>query len=149
MKKLLAFIFICSSVLLTDCKKYPEGPALSLLTKKARIVNTWKIDKYLENDTDLTTDFKAIHKDFTFLTTKEDTYTITRVFNLANASVVEKGNWALTSNKKNISLTPTSITFGNVPNSSTWQIRKLYEKELWVINYDSNGKKIEYRFIPA
>ena len=39
-------ILIVCCLLLLSCKKYyQEGPTLSLRTKKARVVNKWKIDK--------------------------------------------------------------------------------------------------------
>ena len=61
MKKLFVlFCIITSALLLTECKKYPEGPSISFRTKKARIINSWKVSKYLENNVDLTTNFNNV-----------------------------------------------------------------------------------------
>ena len=36
MSKLLALIFISSVLFFTECKKYPEGPSISFISKKER-----------------------------------------------------------------------------------------------------------------
>ena len=147
MKRLLAlFCIITSVLLLTECKKYPEGPSISFRSKKERIVNTWKLSKYYENSVDLTSNFNTVYTKFSFVTTKSGDYTITReLYSLVNTT--ESGTWTLSSNKKTFNLFPASITVGSVPSSSSWQILKLYEKEMWLRNIDSNGKIIEYHLI--
>lgn len=147
MNKLTVIILIGFSFFFTECKKYPEGPSFSLRSKKERIANNWKVQKYLENDVDKTSDFNALHSKWNLLTTKEGSYTITREF-YGILSTTEKGTWALTAGNKNFALTPTSISTGALPSPSSWQILKLFEKEFWVRSYDSNSKKIEYHLIP-
>jgi len=44
---LLAFCF-------TDCKKYPEGPWISLRSKEKRLLGNWKVQKYLIDGVDST-----------------------------------------------------------------------------------------------
>ncbi len=148
MKKLFVlFSIITTALLLSECKKYPEGPSVSFRSKKERIANNWKLSKYYENDVDLTANFNTVYTKFSFNTTKGGDYTISRqIYSLANTT--ESGTWTLASDKKTFSLFPKSITVGAVPNSSSWQILKLYEKELWLRNFDSNGKKTEYHLIP-
>jgi hypothetical protein len=149
MKKLFALIcIITSALLLTECKKYPEGPSISLRSKNERIANTWKLSKYYENSVDLTSNFNTTFTKFAFNTTKGGDYTITReLYSIANTT--ESGTWTLSSNKKTFNLSPTSITIGAVPNASSWQILKLYENEMWLRNIDSNGKIIEYHLVSA
>ena len=149
MKRLFTLICIITSVLLlTECKKYPEGPSVSFRSKKERIANTWKLSKYYENNVDLTSNFNTAYTKFTFTTTKGGDYTITREFyGFANTS--ETGTWTFSSNKKTFILLPTSISVGTLPSSSSWQILKLYENEMWLRNIDSNGKVIEYHLVSA
>lgn len=45
----LAVLFVFSA-----CSKYEEGPAFSLLTKKARITGEWQVDEVIVNGTALT-----------------------------------------------------------------------------------------------
>src|SRR4051812_28988231 len=57
MKRLSTYFFIVAiifSVAFVSCKKYPEGPAFSLRSKKARLSNTWKIEQYKFNGVDST-----------------------------------------------------------------------------------------------
>jgi hypothetical protein len=148
MKKLFAlFCIITSVLLLTDCKKYPEGPGVSFRGKKERIANTWKLSKYYENSVDLTSNFNTAYTKFSFVTTKNGNYTITREI-YSVLSTTETGTWTLTSSKTTLNLFPAAISAGTVPNTSSWQILKLYEKEMWLRNIDSNGKIIEYHLIP-
>ena len=148
MKKLFAIIcIITSALLLTDCKKYPEGPGVSFRSKKERIANTWKLSKYYENSVDLTSNFNTAYTKFSFVTTKNGNYTITREI-YSVLSTTETGTWTLTSSKTTLNLFPATISAGTVPNTSSWQILKLYEKEMWLRNIDSNGKIIEYHLIP-
>ena len=49
----LLFLILCISIV--SCKKYEDGPAISLMSKKARIANIWKVDVYYLNGKDITT----------------------------------------------------------------------------------------------
>jgi hypothetical protein len=39
---------------LASCNKYPDGPALSLRSRTARVVNIWKVENYMINGKDHT-----------------------------------------------------------------------------------------------
>lgn len=51
MKKTAIYLVLILLVL-TGCKKYEEGPAISLRSKEARLCQEWKLDKYLVNGED-------------------------------------------------------------------------------------------------
>ena len=151
MKKLPAFIFLSTVLFFTECKKYPEGPAISLRSKKERISNSWKVDQLKINDVDSTAYYTNILRDYTLNINKSGSYTITyfvAVPGFGNIANTENGSWSFSSNKKDLHLNPTSILIGNVPSSSSWQILKLYEKELWLRSFDFNGKKTEFHLLP-
>ncbi|MBI3520359.1 MAG: DUF5004 domain-containing protein [Bacteroidetes bacterium] len=151
MKTLLAFIFLSSILLFTECKKYPEGPAISFRSKKERISNSWKVSELKINDVDSTAYYTNILHDYTLNINKSGSYTITyfvTVPNIGNITNTESGFWSFSSNKKDLNLSPSSISYGNVPSSSSWQILKLYEKELWLRSFDVNGKKTEFHLLP-
>ena len=68
MKKILLLTLITTIILpFSSCKKYEEGPALTLLSKKQRAANTWNILKYYENGTDKTEDAKSVFGDFVLI----------------------------------------------------------------------------------
>ena len=48
MKHLTVYFFI-SLLILSSCKKYDEGPAISLRSKEKRLCQEWKLDKVLQN----------------------------------------------------------------------------------------------------
>lgn len=140
-----------SLILFEGCKKYPEGPAISLRSKKERVANTWKLDQLKSHGVDSTAYYTNILKDYTVSLTKSGSYTISyyvAVPNFGNVTNTESGDWSFSSGKEDLKITPKSITFGSVPSPSVLQILKLYEKELWLRTIDANGTDKEYHFSP-
>lgn len=152
MKKLIVlFSMITSVLILTECKKYPDGPSISFRSAKERVSNTWKIEKLIKNNVDSTSYYTNLLKDYTATLSKSGSYTISYyvvVPILGNLSNTESGSWTLSSDKKTLNINPTSIVVGSVPAASSWQILKLYEKSLWIRDIDSNGNTTEFHFIP-
>jgi hypothetical protein len=151
MKHFLALVFLGMSVLFFQCKKYPEGPTISLRSKAERLANSWKVQKLLINNVDSTTAFTNVLKDYTVNITKTGSYNTSYYVTIpvfGNISNTESGTWAFSSDKKNVMLTPQSITIGSLPSPSTSQILKLKEKELWTKSTDANGKTTEIHFTP-
>lgn len=151
MKKLSAFIFLSFTLLFSECKKYPDGPALSLRSKKERIANTWKVNQLKIDGVDSTSYYTNLLQDYTITFTKSGNYTISYYISIpsfGNIPNSENGTWAFSSNKENLDLKPSSIFLGDLPSQSTWQILKLYEKELWLSSSNFNGKKTEFHLLP-
>lgn len=71
MKKSI-FGLILLTLIISSCRKYSDGPAFSLLTKKARICNDWVLITQLKNDEDVTNETvtvkMTIEKDGTYST---------------------------------------------------------------------------------
>lgn len=136
---------ICLSLLLVlmgACKKYDEGPGISLRSKKARVSNTWKIQNYLENGVDKTTDYTAVYQNARFSIMKTEKFIFTYTFN-GSFDVEQSGNWHFNSNKTKLLFTQLS------PTTDSWavDILRLKETELWLTESDSGMVK-EYRLIP-
>ncbi|MBS1636608.1 MAG: hypothetical protein JST26_11885 [Bacteroidetes bacterium] len=145
MKKLILFLSIALVfTTFTQCKKYPDGPAISFRGKAERVANTWKVTKYMEDNVDKTSDFNNVYTSYILTTTKSGDYTISYKF-MGTLAYNEAGSWKFDSSKKNLILTQSSPNNGTV---TTWQILKLYEKEMWVRDIDNNGKVIEAHLIP-
>lgn len=102
-----------------SCSKYEEGSKFTVLSKKARLVNTWKLDKITytsggissESTGDVTLDIK---KDNTY------TYTVT----VGGSSFTDTGTWAFSDDKSQV-----IYTDGN-GNTDANTIIKLKNKEL-------------------
>ncbi|HEX7414887.1 MAG TPA: hypothetical protein VF411_12660 [Bacteroidia bacterium] len=59
-KNILAGLLIILS-LLTACKKYPDGPWISLESRAARVANVWKMEQVTLNGLDVTSTYKNIN----------------------------------------------------------------------------------------
>lgn len=144
MKRLLSLPVLFPLVLIISdsCKKYEEGPALSVRSKKARLDNVWKAELYYENDVDKTSDFHSVYTDARLTIGKDGSYSMYYKFlNLTDYN--ETGTWKLSSDKEFINFYRTS------PNTDSWfwRILRLKDKELWVESADSNSVN-ELRMIP-
>ncbi|OIO99729.1 MAG: hypothetical protein AUJ98_10335 [Bacteroidetes bacterium CG2_30_33_31] len=99
MKKLLSAIIILSMVIgINSCKKYPDGPLLSLRSKTARMVNEWVIDKVMSKGVDVTDQYP---KDYLLSLKKDDTYSKT------DNAIVSDGKWVFLDKKSQLQLTET------------------------------------------
>lgn len=150
MKKLLILLLPILFVF-TECNKYPEGPKLSLRSKKQRLMNSWVIGQVFETSsggskTDRTTDYKNYYYNFNLIISDNNLYGMNyRVLNLTPYS--ETGSWAFSGSKEDVLFTNSN---SNQTSSigERWTILRLKEDELWMQNLQSNGTLVEAHFIP-
>ncbi len=132
------------SLLISSCKKYPEGPLVSFRTKKARMVNVWRVGKYMIDSQDRTSDFNTAFPNYTLTIGKDDKYSITMY---SNDSTIEKGRWYLAGEKDVVKFLPEGNTIWS-GGAEVWQILKLKDKEVWGEYTDyAFGQKIEVHLI--
>ena len=124
MKKLLSLTLVVAfglTIAFTGCKKYEEGPTLSLASKKARVVNTWKLEKYTVNGVDIpllsTTSYMELKKDNTFI--------------MSYGSSANTGTWDFDSKKENIVFTENGSS-----SADKEEILRLKSGELWLKSVD-------------
>ena len=101
--KLITLLLGLILVFGTSCKKYEEGPNISLLSKKSRLVNKWKPDRSVDefgNDDALSQEAKD---GVIFEFKKNNTFTIK--YNFPGYSDLESGTWEFTDKKEKIVLT--------------------------------------------
>ena len=129
MKKLIVYSFALSvvAVSISSCGKYEEGPKFTLLSKKARITNTWKFTKSENNGIDNTPD--PAYYTLT-LTLKEDG-TAKAEYTIFGVPAIDNGNWEFSSSKEELILSDPS-------GSQTLEILKLTNTELKVKQLDGN-----------
>jgi hypothetical protein len=132
MKKLLsaaAAVLIILSVSVTSCKKYEEGPAISLLSKKARLTGDWQLESISVNGVDFTEDYKnAVGANFEWDIEKDGSY---RIRGIAE----DTGKWKLGEDKDDVYFT--SDKAGSKEES--FRILKLKSKSLWLRQTAPNG----------
>ena len=108
------------------CKKYPEGPMISLSSRTSRVSNSWKVDNYKVNGTDYT----SLVSGYTEIYSTDGNYSYK--FGLLSGT----GKWASQNNDLEIRVTGTDNQ-----TSVTLFIQKLEEKQFWYYYMDGNDKK--------
>ena len=135
--RILSLALLAVTFVLGSCNKYEEGPALSLRTKKARITNTWKTDKYVDSDG---TEENAGDDDGTWEIKKDNSFTITQGQFTAN------GTWEFVNDKESLKTTITYSQSGlSFTEENTVKIIKLKNDELWIEDEDGD----QTHLIPA
>lgn len=124
--KSIFFFALLLGVGFTSCKKYPDGPAISLKSKKARVENTWVIEQAIRNGNDVTSDYSI----YTLKLNKDGDANLKATVDFGGGFVYQgntDGTWEFNSNKTNIIFDYENNDFDNV-----YQILKLKTDELWI-----------------
>lgn len=130
MKTILAMAAI---VLLTfgleACKKYPEGPTVSLLPRRERIEGKWVAGKVIQNQAEITAQYKNHIWEFT------------RQYSVIHSvdSVRTFGVWNTMTRDKDF-----VIDYDN-GDREIYEIRKMLKDEFWIRDRQSN---IEFQLKP-
>jgi len=136
-----------ATVFITGCKKYDEGGLISKAEKRLT-ANTWKLDKYLRNGNDETS--QLLISDFTEAFSEGGTLTRSYTDKVGDA-FSETGEWTFDNNKQQINITGVgSIELTDqtsTVSTSDYNIIKLKKDELWY-SYENGGDSHEFRFIP-
>ena len=143
MKKIIALSTILILVV-SACKKYPDGPTFTLLTKRNRLENSWVIQQVLENGLDKTTDYKNVYKDYNLIIDKKGPCSAS--WSTLGFAFAESASWAFNGNKTYVIFDPSSNNNGN----TSWKILKLKDKELWALddNFNNSGNDVDFHLIP-
>lgn len=113
------------SAMIASCKKYEDGPSLSLKTKKSRVANEWIYNEVTSpNGTNITSSYANSFLEFK----KDDSYIQT------SSSYSYTGTWQFASGKEDIVMTESGSG-----DSETLHILRLKEKELWFTVEDYLG----------
>ena len=123
MKTILKFglvSVIAMTVLVSSCGKYEEGPKISLMTKKSRIVNSWKLVKEIYNGVEQNLAGFTMVMDIK----KDGSYTATITSGAFSFS--DTGTWQFSSDKESVITTPAGGS-----SASTATILRLKSKEFW------------------
>ena len=126
----LALAFVMPGM--QSCKKYEEGPAFSLRTKKARLVNKWKVTAFTVNDNNAL----DLVKDYTYEFKDDNTVVIT------DGSNTTEGTWEFSDDKSNLIVN----TGGS---ADSWTIMRLKNDELIVEYTDENNNQYRAEYEPA
>jgi hypothetical protein len=126
--KITVALFLIAAFTMTtiqSCKKYEEGPAISLHSRAERVANTWKVENYKINETDYTSGTSDYSETFS----KDGDYSYQW------GAFSGSGKWAFQNDDAEIRITGT-----NTQPSQTLFILKLKEKEFWYYYMDGNDR---------
>jgi hypothetical protein len=134
MKNIALAIFLAAAITLPiqSCKKYPDGPSISLLTPTTRLAQSWKIENAKKNESDYT----SLMSGYT------ETYTKGGDYSYVWGSFGGTGKWAFQNSQKEIALTGV-----NGQSSHTLFILRLEKKSFWYYYMDGSDK-YEFHMIP-
>src|ERR1051326_254623 len=138
--------FLVAFALLESCKKYPDGPWISLRSKKARIQGEWFIENYFVDNVDSTSLYNPISSGTSF------SYNFQAGSELRFNSTPVSGIWDFDNHKRDIviGVTYRNTNFPNifilpVGNANNWKVLRLTMKNFW-LQSSINGKTYEVHF---
>ncbi len=117
-KVIIALASASMAFVLFSCKKYPDGPYLSIHSKTERVANTWKMEQVLINGTDVTSTYVNI--------SYSETYDKNGNYSWSSSLGGGSGKWAFENDKTQIKRNGVSGQ-----NSEDLTILKLKETSFW------------------
>ena len=145
MKKISAILFVALALamVLPACKKYEDGPTISLRSKKSRVVNKWAVDKVFNDGVDITATYLSYQQGFRI--EFKDDGTFLQSWLQGNVNVNFTGDWKFNSDKTGLILTENGV-------DTEVTILRLKNDELWIKEtYTSGGQQdiLETHYITA
>lgn len=130
MKKIAFLLIAVIAVIMVSCGKYEEGPSFSLLPKKSRVVNVWKVEKTIYKVGSSTTE-NAGDDNVSIEFKSDDTYVST--WTNGSTSLSTKGTWNFDSKKENIEMQEDGSSTKNIS-----KIIMLKSNEMWLSQTNGN-----------
>ncbi len=129
-------------LLVSGCRKYPDGPTISFISKNERVSNSWRTSFIFRNNIDETARY-AIYE---IVFTKSGTFTWSIMPDGALTPFVLTGTWELASVKEQIKLSYFDQAAGQ-ERLLYMDILRLYEDSMWV-SFISEGDNYDLKLIP-
>jgi hypothetical protein len=140
----IAFAFILTA----SCKKYPDGPLLSLRTKEHRVVGDWNVEYFSINGYDSTAYLKGQLYYGYYSFSKENEGRAGYTYNSYNHQYGAGGQWYFDNGKRILRIDSGSESAGKhfnlgafAADKVSWVIRRLTEKEMWLKANYTDGRE--------
>ncbi|MGD9492104.1 MAG: lipocalin family protein [Bacteroidales bacterium] len=142
LSKITALLVMIAFVAVS-CGKYEEGPKISLASKNARLINTWKINEIYKNGTTQTV--TADQQDDYIEVKKDGLMSVTYIS--SGYTTTYAGTWEFTADKANLRLKYVGSLLG-IPFTSDeeYTILRLTSDELWLEQIEGSNT-FEYHYI--
>ena len=136
------------AIVMVGCKKYEDGPLISLKSKTKRLTGTtWILDKYLRNGSDETSSVLISNYKEQY---KEDGSLVRSYNDTKGDPFSETGNWAFDENKEVVDVNNVSSVDWSNQNStlstSSITILRLKTKEFWY-KFENGGDTHEFQLV--
>lgn len=135
----MTFLLLLGGIMtISSCKKYEDGPLISLRSKTERIANTWQIEKAIEDGEDITDQYDQ----YELQLFSDGDARLVAIYTLADFTFEYEtnGTWDFSDDKEELEL-----DMENDDADKTYQILRLKEKELWL---REKGEDVELRLEP-
>ena len=141
----MKMLFVMTVLFLMGCEKYESGGLISKTEKN--IVKTWTLQKYLRNNTDVTSTILISNYEEVYQSNK--TY-LRSYINKDKRSISETGAWKLDTEQRIVQISGVSsidiTTQTGTISASNRTITKLTDNEFWYI-FVNGSDKHEFRLI--
>ncbi len=129
-------------VSVSSCRKYEEGPNISLRTKKARVTNNWKYESAQVDGVEVSLNpYYAKQKHYFY---RDGKYIQTIIDPITLEARNLQGTWVLYDHDKKIAITTKNFS-GNIDSTTNYSILKLFEKQMCLRTTDNSR---EFHFTP-
>lgn len=139
---IIVFLILCISI--GSCKKYEDGPTISLISKKARLANIWKVDTYYLNGKDNTTAYRQLISHEKLVIFQSGNFEYSELSSWSWAVPNYTGKWKFIDDKEGIEMTPDNTAV----KTKTLKILRLKNKQLWLQEQVSPDSLAEYHYLP-
>ncbi len=135
-------VLLAATTVFTACRKYEEGPNISLRRKEARVTNNWRIQSAMLNGVEVSVDpYWAKQKHYMY---RNGDYVVTIIDPVTLEARNLQGKWTLYDNDRKIALTTKNFS-GNIDSTNDFNILKLYENDMWIRKTDNS---LELHMVP-
>lgn len=132
--KILPVLLFTVLVAASGCKKYEDGPSVSLIPRTERLCNTWQVFSCNVNGSDMTSYYVNTHYIESY--DKSGRYAYSSAFGSGSGQWIWSGDQSIVSR------------FGiDGDPSRDLHILRLKEKELWYYYMDGNDR-VEFHMVP-
>lgn len=138
----ILLLILCISI--TSCKKYEDGPAFSLMSKKARLSNIWKVDTYYLNGVDKTTQYRQKVTREKLVIYQSGNFEFSELSSWIWSVPYTTGVWKFINDKEGLEMTSDNSTV----KTKTYKILRLKNKQLWLEEQVSSDSLVEYHYLP-
>jgi hypothetical protein len=122
---MLGLLGLLAVLPLTGCKKYPDGPGVSIVSKKMRVENTWIVAKATEDGQDVSSSYDP----YTLTLTRDGDATLEAdyFFFGVHYVVITNGTWTFLNDAMNI-----MFDFEDDSQDAEYQILRLTDDQFWL-----------------